>query len=142
MGGRPDCRSGFDELLAFEFTEPAAFGPVHHLTVACFFLQHPDGHTLDALAMWRRMISDPAAGGAHAQEALPAMHAAFYGPTRVREPGALPPAWWPAAWPLTVWDAFPSHGEVFDAAGHVERVQAWARAVGSALDASDPTRHA
>ncbi|MCB0192999.1 MAG: hypothetical protein KDJ65_13730 [Anaerolineae bacterium] len=34
------CRDRFDLCLALEFENPIAFGAVHHLTVACYMLQH------------------------------------------------------------------------------------------------------
>jgi hypothetical protein len=34
------CRDRFDLCLALEFENPTTFGAVHHLTVACYMLQH------------------------------------------------------------------------------------------------------
>jgi hypothetical protein len=34
------CRDRFDRCLAKEFEQPASYGRVHHLTVACYMLQH------------------------------------------------------------------------------------------------------
>ncbi len=34
------CRDRFDLCLAKEFEEPTSSGSVHHLTVACYMLQH------------------------------------------------------------------------------------------------------
>lgn len=34
------CRDRFDLCLAKEFENPATYGAVHHLTVACYMLQH------------------------------------------------------------------------------------------------------
>jgi hypothetical protein len=34
------CRDRFDLCLAMEFDNPVTFGAVHHLTVACYMLQH------------------------------------------------------------------------------------------------------
>lgn len=34
------CRDRFDRCLALEFENPTTFGAVHHLTVACYMLQH------------------------------------------------------------------------------------------------------
>ena len=139
-GGLASCRAAFDELLALEFVDPAAFGPVHHLTVACFFLQHPEGHTAEVLAMWRHMISEPEAGGSFATRELAVARRTFDGPTRVREVGARLPDWWPVDFPVTVWDTLPEAGTSMDAAGHVARVRHWAQRTGDALDRADPTR--
>lgn len=37
--GEP-CRERFDLCLAKEFENPTTYGAVHHLTVACYMLQH------------------------------------------------------------------------------------------------------
>jgi hypothetical protein len=34
------CRDRFDLCLAKEFEQPTSYGSVHHLTVACYMLQH------------------------------------------------------------------------------------------------------
>jgi hypothetical protein len=34
------CQDRFDLCLAKEFEQPASYGSVHHLTVACYMLQH------------------------------------------------------------------------------------------------------
>lgn len=34
------CRDRFDTCMALEFENPSTFGSVHHLTVACYYLQH------------------------------------------------------------------------------------------------------
>ncbi|MBK8899784.1 MAG: hypothetical protein IPM53_01250 [Anaerolineaceae bacterium] len=34
------CRDRFDLCLAYEYENPTTFGAVHHLTVACYMLQH------------------------------------------------------------------------------------------------------
>ena len=38
LGGQ--CRNRFDLCLAYEYENPTTFGAVHHLTVACYMLQH------------------------------------------------------------------------------------------------------
>ena len=35
-----NCRDRFDLCLAKEFEQPTSYGSVHHLTVACYMLQH------------------------------------------------------------------------------------------------------
>lgn len=34
------CREWFDLCMALEYENPAAYGAVHHLSVACYMLQH------------------------------------------------------------------------------------------------------
>lgn len=139
-GGR-SCREAFDELLAFEFTDREAFGPVHHLTVACYYLQHPAGYGDDVRAMWRQLISAPEGGREHAVSTMAEMRERFDGATRVREAGHEPPAWWPRAWPHTVLDAMPSDDTDRTASGHVRRVRDWAASVRAALDIAEEGAH-
>lgn len=135
------CRDAFDDLLAFEFVDREAFGPVHHLTVACYCLQHPDGYSDDVRALWRQLISDPEDGGKHAVSIMAAMRERFDGAVRVREPGHEPPGWWPRAWLQTALDALPSDAADRTAAGHVRRMRAWAASVRAALDIAEKGAH-
>ena len=34
------CRERFDLCMAMEYENPAAYGAIHHLSVACYMLQH------------------------------------------------------------------------------------------------------
>jgi hypothetical protein len=124
----------FDELLAHEYAFPAAFGAVHHLTVAAYSLQHPRGYSRDAIGMWCTMIADSLDGVATPAEFLRRARAEFDGAVRVREPGSEPPAGWPQSWAMTVADVIVPTGETPDAAGHIERVRRWAASIRRALD--------
>src|SRR5678815_1476301 len=64
------CRSLFDELLAHEYVFPAAFGAVHHLTVAAYYLQHPRGFSRAAIRGWRAIIAESLDGTATPAEFL------------------------------------------------------------------------
>jgi hypothetical protein len=46
------CREAFEELISREFQDPIC-GQVHHLTVLCYDLQHPQQFTREALE-WSR----------------------------------------------------------------------------------------
>lgn len=96
------CRDCFDALLAYENEHPPAFGAVHHLTVASYFLQHPTGYASATLEIWRELIADAMAGRATPRELLRRAGRRFAGATRVRDPGAGVPAGWPRTWPITV----------------------------------------
>ena len=132
------CRRHFDRLLAHEYDHPPAFGAVHHLTVACYSLQHPAGYVADALDMWRRMIANSLDAGTAPRELRRRSSARFEGAARVRQPGARPPAWWPRAWPVTAGDVVPPDDET-GPDGHIARVRRWAELVRATLDASDPS---
>ena len=130
-----DCESCFLALLAYENERPAAFGAVHHITVATYYLQHPAGYTHEALGHWREVIGR-ALGGASIRELREFSGKAFEGSKRVREPGASPPAWWPDRWPLSIQSVFvpDTLPEVDD---YVDRAREWARATLRALDAAE-----
>lgn len=135
------CRDAFNQLLAFEFADREAFGPVHHLTVACYYLQHPDGYSDDVRAVWRRLISAPEAGREFAVSTMAATRDQFEGAARVREPGREPPEWWPRHWTHTALDALAVDEADRTAAGHVRRVRAWAVSVRTALDTAEEHAH-
>ena len=50
------CRDRFDQCLAWEFENPAAFGKVHFLTVACYMLQH-NAYSQKAWLETREMVA-------------------------------------------------------------------------------------
>lgn len=43
-------------MLALEFQDPTIFGAVHHITVTCYNLQHPDFFSEEALAWMRSSL--------------------------------------------------------------------------------------
>jgi Family of unknown function (DUF5946) len=136
--GGQTCRSRLDTLLSIELEFPPAFGAVHHLTVACYSLQHPAGYVGAALAMWRQMLAQSLDGLATTKGLLREARRRFEGPARVREKNAVPPPWWPTTWPLTTADALPRVGEPATAQGHIDRVRRWAASIRATLDAADP----
>ena len=133
-----DCESCFHALLAYENERPAAFGAVHHLTVATYYLQHPAGYTREALAHWREIVGKALAGGdsASIRDLRQLSSKRFEGSKRVREPGASPPAWWPAAWPLTIQSVF-TPGIDIDVDSYVHRAREWGRATITRISESE-----
>ena len=128
------CRSLFDELLAHEYAFPAAFGAVHHLTVAAYYLQHPRGFSRAAILGWRAIIAESLDGSATPAEFLRRARARSEAKVRIRERDAEPPDGWPRTWPMTVADAVVPPGDEPNAEGHVRRVTQWAKAVRETLD--------
>ena len=124
------CRGMFEQLLAYEYAFPEAFGAVHHLTVAVYSLQHPRGYSRDAIRMWQIIIGESLDGTSTPANFLERARAHFSGGVRVREPGAEPPAGWPTVWPMTVADTIAQPDEMTPDV-YVERVRAWAS---SAMD--------
>lgn len=131
-----DCESCFHALLAFENERPAAFGAVHHLTVATYYLQHPAGYTHAALAHWREIVRK-ALTGVPIRELRELSGRRFGGAKRVRDPGSTAPPWWPAAWPLSVRDVF-APGAELDVDTYLRRAREWGRTTLAALDAAQP----
>lgn len=129
------CRACFEALLAFENERPSVFGAVHHLTVACYFLQHPTGYGREVLDAWRALVADALDGRATPRELRQRSGRRFAGARRVRDPAATLPPDWPAAWPMTVADVLtpaeppPSNEE------YTRRALAWAAAVRRTLGA-------
>jgi uncharacterized protein DUF5946 len=129
------CRDCFDMMLAFENENPPAFGAVHHLTVACYFLQHPAGYADAALNLWHQAVADGLDGRATTQELQRRAGRAFAGSVRVRDATAVPRPWWPKSWPRTVRDVL-MPGETIDAPTYVQRAAVWAESVRTTLDAA------
>ena len=123
--GGVTCRACFEALLAFENERPVAFGAVHHLTVACYFLQHPRGYNASALQMWRDLLADSLDGRVTAKDLIRRAGRQFNGARRVRDPRAALPAWWPPAWPVTV-DAVLRPDEQPTIDTYVQRAYEWA----------------
>lgn len=129
------CRDCFEALLAFENERPSAFGAVHHLTVATYFLQHPRGYTDEVLRAWHATLGDALDGRATIDELRRRHTRQFAGAKKVRAGGAPPPAGWPTRWTLHVVDAFDPRAPEPTVEGYVTRARAWAAATRATLDA-------
>lgn len=135
------CRACFEALLAFENERPPVFGAVHHLTVACYFLQHPAGYVPAALDGWRELIAESLDDGETPRQMSTRMRRRFDGAKRVRDPSAVTPAWWPRVWPMTVRHVLSPAEPSPTAAEYMERARRWAAETRAALDlaeASEP----
>jgi hypothetical protein len=133
-----DCRACFHALLAFENERPIVFGAVHHLTVASYYLQDPSGDTDAALHMWRDVLADSLDGIATPHELLKCAGRQFNGANRVRDAGAVVPAWWSRGWPITVQGVL-LPDEIVSPEEYVRRARAWAAAIRSVLDRAQAT---
>jgi hypothetical protein len=128
------CRDCFEALLAFENERPPVFGAVHHLTVACYFLQHPAGYALAALTSWRELLASSLDGRETPRQISERMRRRFDGAERVRDPSALPPAWWPRAWPMTVHHVLRPGEPPPTADDYIDRARRWAAETRASLD--------
>jgi hypothetical protein len=132
------CLDCFHALLAFENENPRAFGAVHHLTVACFYLQHPTGYATAALEMWQSLLADALDRGTRPAEFLRRASAKFEGATKARDPKAGIPDGWPSSWPVTVRDVLtPDDRPAIDA--YIQRAMDWARATRDTLSETAPS---
>jgi len=129
------CHALFGELLAHEYAFPAAFGAVHHLTVAAYYLQHPRGFSRAAMRSWRAIITESLEGTATPADFSRRSRAQSDANVRIRERDAQPPEGWPRTWPMTVADAVVPPGEEPNVDGHIRRVTQWAKAIRETLDA-------
>jgi hypothetical protein len=130
-----DCLSCFHALLAYENERPAAFGAVHHLTVATYYLQHPAGYTHETLAHWREILARSLDGTATVGKLRDLAGRRFAGTKRVREDGQSPPDWWPHVWPRTIQSVFTPDTNV-EVDTYVLRAREWARETRATLDAA------
>jgi len=56
------CRDRFDLCMALEYENPTAWGSVHHLTVACYMLQH-NAYSREVWLEARKMLAQFIQGG-------------------------------------------------------------------------------
>jgi len=131
------CLDCFHALLAYENEHPPAFGAVHHLTVACYYLQHPTGYAAAALEMWRSLLADALEKGTRPAEFLRRASATFEGATRARDPDAGIPDGWPSSWPVTVRDVL-TPDESPAASEYIARAMRWARSTRTTLSERGP----
>jgi hypothetical protein len=132
------CRDCFDALLAYENERPAAFGAVHHLTVACYFLQHPSGYGPNILLAWHELLDRSIKLGEPATVLQQRMGRRFSGSAKVRDANAAVPAGWPCRWTVNVHDVLrPDERLPID--DYITRARTWATATLATLDAAQVT---
>ncbi|MFN8573793.1 MAG: DUF5946 family protein [Gemmatimonadaceae bacterium] len=129
------CRAWFDQLLALEFEQPEAFAE-HHLTVACYFLQHPAGYGEGTLEQWRSLLRAALVDGVAPAQLRRVMSERFEGPSRVRGDENSPPVWWPRRWSVIVRDVVALEERPATAAAHLDRVRRWAWSILGELNAA------
>lgn len=67
---RDRLREEVGEMLALEFEQPAVFGAVHHITVNCNNIRHPDVFADEAVAWMKAAIRDIVEKGLSGPELL------------------------------------------------------------------------
>jgi Family of unknown function (DUF5946) len=82
--GAAGCKDKYGEMLALEFEQPSVFGAVHHLTVICYNIQHPDSFSDEALAWMRSALRDIVEKGLTGPELLKRARGSFSGDYKVK----------------------------------------------------------
>ncbi len=127
--GAIGCRERYGEILALEFEQPDVFGAVHHITVNCYNLQHPDTFTDEALTWMRSSLRAIVEEGLSGPDLLKMARKTFRGDVPVKRrtahDGALPRT----KWSMTVMDVRTDSPEAY-----VEDIKAWAKSILSDLD--------
>jgi hypothetical protein len=125
------CTDHFHQMLVWEFEVPEA-GVVHHLTVLCYYLQHPSLYTPDGLTFGKSMLK------AFVEDRVSPVEMR----RRNRDIVASDKRGWKIsngepgshgqqiAWPVTIVDVAPLGLDRY-----AERVEAWARSVHQTLKA-------
>ena len=132
------CRGFFGVLLALEFENRSAFAE-HHLTVACYCLQHPTGYSSEAVDVWWELVRASVEDGTPPATIRREMSRRFEGATQVRGEGSNVAVWWPRRWPMTVRDVVQPEDQTASPETHLELVRRWARSVLETLDRSRST---
>ncbi|MEP7345994.1 MAG: DUF5946 family protein [Gemmatimonadaceae bacterium] len=132
------CEQSFHKLLAFEFENRSAFAE-HHLTVACYCLQHPKGFSSEAVGAWWEVVRSSVEHGTPPATIRREMSARLEGGTKLRREGWNVAVWWPRIWPVTVRDVVQPEDMTASPVTHVELVRKWAQSVLHTLDRSRST---
>ncbi len=128
------CQDHFHQMLAWEFEDLAA-GAVHHLTVLCYYIQHPSLLSPEGLAHQKALLKTFVEEGISPVEAR---HLQRDEVDSGRRTWSFKPGDQPAThassirWDMTTGDAA---GENLE--GYATRVHAWARSVLAALEAAE-----
>jgi hypothetical protein len=128
--GAIGCKEKYGEILALEFEQPMVFGAVHHITVICYNLQHPDTFSDEALAWMRSQLHDIVEKGLTGPELLKRVRGTFSGHARVKRRNAPAERPTPARWSMTVAEVRTDSPEVY-----VKDIKIWAKSILKDLDA-------
>lgn len=126
------CRDHFNQMLAWEFENPAGAGAVHHLTVLCYNLQHPSVYSPEGLAWAQAILVQFLAHGVSPQQLRQQLHQTHDSGKRTYKVTGTPESEgayaFPVHWTMTIGDVAASGLE-----GYCDRVRAWAVSVYEAL---------
>jgi len=129
--GAVGCEDAFYQLLGWE-NEAPALGIVHHLTVLCFYLQHPSRYSPEGLRYGVNLLVDfverglsPANARQHNSNGLDSGTRKWKVTARSGAQGAYRAA---PRWTVTA-----PHVLAGSMAGYIEQVNYWARSIVTAL---------
>ena len=129
--GDRTCSDDFDQMLYWENENPENQA-VHHLSVLCFHIQHPDLYSPQGLAEGKRLLIDFVEGGLTTEEVRLRSRASLDSRNRTWKIKGAPDAHGsharPVAWPMTAADVVLG-GE----AGYLINVRRWAQVTLDAL---------
>ncbi len=125
------CEDHFYQMIAWEFTNEGGSGVVHHLTVLCYFLQHPAGYSVEGLQNNILLLRDFMNGMTPAQIRRDRRDQVDSGKRTWKIKGDDVEYEPPVIWTLTVRDAISGGLQ-----GYCERVHAWAKSVYESLQAA------
>jgi len=118
------CRDKYGEILALEYESPGVFGAVHHITVTCYNLQHPDTFTDEALTWMRSSLRAIVEESLSGPDLLKRARRTFRGNVPIKRrtvPSVTPPG---TKWSMTVKDI-----RTGDPEEYVEDIKAWATSI-------------
>ena len=118
------CKDKYGEILALEFQEPAVFGVVHHITVTCYNLQHPDFFSDEAIEWMKtslRKIIEEGLSPAELRKSAGKRTGEGMNVRRQTAPADVPRR---IIWSLTVMDVRADSAEVY-----VREIRAWAKSI-------------
>lgn len=118
------CLDKYHEVLALEFEDPAYFGAVHHITVMCYNIQHPDAFSDDALDWMRKSLRAVMVDGLTPAELRKQAGKGVAGGMKVRRRGEQKSVPARTVWSMTVMDVRTDSAEIYHA-----DIRAWAGAI-------------
>jgi hypothetical protein len=128
------CRAHFEQMLAWEFEYPEV-NTVHHLTVACYHIQHPSLYSPEGLRGAIQLLSGFLDGGISPQEVRRRDSQKLDSGVRKYKIKGTPASHGvypsPILWTVTAADVIAGGPALYD-----QNVKKWARSVLDALKAS------
>jgi hypothetical protein len=124
------CCEKYEEILAIEYESPTVFGAVHHITVMCYNLQHPDSFTAEATAWMQSSLHAIINKGLSPMELRKRARKEFKGDVKVLRHTAQTEIYQKYQksrkmhWSMTVLDIRTNEPEIY-----VEDVRVWAKSI-------------